>query len=397
LLESINSDSSLDSSTLLEPTSILLDSIVESLTSKNEIIAWFQGKAEVGPRALGHRSLLANPCFVENIERMNNIKKREKFRPFAPSVLEENVADWFDLPVMPRSKSKQIQGTTKRPVNNISPYMSITLQVKEEKQAKVPAITHVDGSARLQSVSKLQNALYHRLIELFEKKSGVPMILNTSFNILRGEPIVESPYGALRSFLASREQDSIVFGDSKTNWNQKGIDRLILGPFSIRKKPFPKEIRRLKEKTFTSYTPTNEKEKVDIDTSLIARVPYILDEVITKGDASEEVQSIRILLPEGEGLVSENQGTWIDLQNNLIPNLAPILFQIFTALPEREQAIVPIREMIDSLVEELELNEIVQNSGNENDGVGSSITNGQDLLIEALNILYDKRLILFIN
>lgn len=228
------------------------------------------------------------------------------------------------------------------------------------------------------------------------------MVLNTSFNILRGEPIVESPYGALRSFLTSREQDYAASWNSHDSGENKGskengIDRLILGPFAIRKRKFPQEIRRLKKQKFSSAN-LNNKEEFDIDTNLLARVPYILDEVITKGDGSEEVQSIRILLPEGEGLVSENQGTWIELQNELIPNIGPVLFQIFTALPESGQAITPVREMIDSLVEELELDEIVHNSNNQNNdaNVESNIQNGQDLVIEALNILYDKRLILFI-
>jgi carbamoyltransferase len=174
------------------------------------VIAWYQGRSEMGPRALGHRSILADPRKKGLVRFINeHVKKRESFRPFAPSALEEHAADWFDL------------GDTSADANK-SPYMSLTAMVKEDKRSKIPAVTHVDGSSRLQTVTEESEPLYHKLISRFYELTGVPMVLNTSFNTIPSEPIVESPRDAIRSFLCS----------------MGSIEMLIMGDYVIkRKKP----------------------------------------------------------------------------------------------------------------------------------------------------------------
>ncbi|MGE3316093.1 MAG: carbamoyltransferase C-terminal domain-containing protein [Planctomycetaceae bacterium] len=159
--------------------------------ASNEVIGWFEGRSELGPRALGHRSILANPTFAENWERVNQIKRRERWRPFAPIVLEEAAAEWFDEVPIP------------------SPYMLFNARVL---RPQIPAVTHVDGSARIQTVSPADGAIYE-LVREFGRLTGVPVLLNTSFNG-PGEPIVETPDDALR-FLANSPLDAVYFPDSK--------------------------------------------------------------------------------------------------------------------------------------------------------------------------------------
>ncbi len=154
---------------------------IASLILENKIIAICSGRSEVGPRALGHRSILANPRFKENWKKVNKIKSRELWRPFAPVVLESDFKDWFE----------------KCP--NISPFMLFTAKVKKKE---IPAITHVDNSARVQTVSKRTKPLYSILKE-FKKKTNVPILLNTSFNG-PGEPIIETPDQAINFFLKSK-------------------------------------------------------------------------------------------------------------------------------------------------------------------------------------------------
>lgn len=156
-----------------------------------KVVAWFQGEMEVGPRALGHRSILANPALPEMHELLNVIKSREQWRPLAPSVLEEHIYDLFEKAC-------------------ISPFMLLTHNVKDEWKSKIPAIVHVDGTTRYQSVSKKTNPQYHKLISHFHKLTGIPIILNTSFNI-GGEPIVNSPYDAVRTVFSS-EVDYLAIG-----------------------------------------------------------------------------------------------------------------------------------------------------------------------------------------
>lgn len=165
---------------------------VAKLIAEGNIVGWFQGRTEWGPRALGNRSIVANPAFPEIKERMNvKIKKREPFRPFAPSVLEENVGEYFEdaYPV---------------------PFMEKVYVIRPEMRVKIPAVVHVDGTGRLQSVSKDVNPRYWRLIEEVKKITGVPIVLNTSFN--ENEPIVNKPEEAVDCYLRTK-MDVLVLGN----------------------------------------------------------------------------------------------------------------------------------------------------------------------------------------
>jgi carbamoyltransferase len=168
------------------------------LIARGEIVGWFQGKMEFGQRALGNRSILADPRVKEMKDRINNaVKFRESFRPFAPSILDEYGDEYF----------KRYE---------FIPYMEKVLYFKKGKGKAVPAVCHVDGTGRLQSVSKRLNPLFWELIDEFRKITGIPMVLNTSFN-LNGEPIVHSVKDALRTFYSC------------------GLDILIVGRYLIRK------------------------------------------------------------------------------------------------------------------------------------------------------------------
>lgn len=159
--------------------------------ANGKIIGWFQGRSEFGPRALGNRSILADPRNFHNRELINHVvKNREWFRPFAPVVLEECYQDWFDFPIS-------------------SPYMLYTAQVKQPE--KIPAVTHVDGSARFQTVNQKTNLHYYNLIKEFEKLTGVPILLNTSLNG-NGEPILETEEEAKRFFKNSHLDFIIING-----------------------------------------------------------------------------------------------------------------------------------------------------------------------------------------
>ena len=150
-----------------------------------QVVAIFQNSSEYGPRGLGNRSLLFDPRNKNGKDIVNKIKKREWFRPFAGTVLLENAHDWFDM------------GTIKE-----SPYMSYAIPVKEEKKSIIPAITHVDGTCRVQTVTKEQNKSFYDLIELFYEKTQVPILLNTSFN-LAGETLVETKEDAINTLNTS--------------------------------------------------------------------------------------------------------------------------------------------------------------------------------------------------
>jgi carbamoyltransferase len=174
---------------------------VAALIEGQTVIGWFQGRMEFGPRALGSRSILADARNPENKDVVNlKIKFRESFRPFAPSVLEEKIGEYFEID---------------RP----SPYMLLVAPVREGKRV-IPSVTHVDHSARIQSISRGQNALYYDLIREFESRTGVPVIINTSFNV-RGEPIVCSPEDAYRCFMRTH------------------MDYLAMGPYLLDKKSQP--------------------------------------------------------------------------------------------------------------------------------------------------------------
>lgn len=163
------------------------------LIAEGKVIGWFQGRSEIGPRALGNRSILAdprNPLMRDHINQ--NVKHREWYRPVAPAVIEEKAALYFHID---------------RPL----PFMLFAVQVLEEKKREIPSAIHVDGSARVQTVHEQQNPRFYRLISEFELLTGVPMVINTSFND-RGEPIVESPADALTAF-KRMNLDALVLGD----------------------------------------------------------------------------------------------------------------------------------------------------------------------------------------
>lgn len=170
-----------------ELVDIVSDHLVE-----NKVIGWMQGGSEIGPRALGNRSILASPQKVWMEKNINNLKGREWYRPFAPAVLFEHQSDVFESDVF-------------------SPYMLVTTTVKEEWRNKIPAVTHIDNSSRHQSVTKDTNPKFYNLISKFYKKTSIPVLLNTSFNG-PDEPIVESPYHALNTFV-ERKLDVLVIGN----------------------------------------------------------------------------------------------------------------------------------------------------------------------------------------
>jgi carbamoyltransferase len=160
--------------------------------SDGQVVGWFHGRMEWGPRALGNRSILCDPRRADMKALLNTkIKRRESFRPFAPSVLEEHVGEWFEE-------------------DDAVPFMMQVFQVRGEKRKLIPAVTHVDGSGRLQTVSRNANPLYHRLIGAFRNLTGVPIVLNTSFN--ENEPIVCEPKEALDCFLRTK-MDMLVMGN----------------------------------------------------------------------------------------------------------------------------------------------------------------------------------------
>ncbi len=165
---------------------------VAKLIADGKIVGWFQGRTEWGPRALGNRSIVANPAFPEIKEIINvKIKKRERFRPFAPSILEDRVGEYFEetYPV---------------------PFMEKVYTIKKEVREKIPAVVHVDGTGRLQTVSARVNPRYYRLIEEVGKLTGVPIVLNTSFN--ENEPIVNRPEEAVDCYLRTK-MDVLVLGN----------------------------------------------------------------------------------------------------------------------------------------------------------------------------------------
>ncbi len=193
----------------------LLIAHCSKLLEGENVIGWFQGRMEFGPRSLGNRSIIADARNKENWQKVNlKIKFRESFRPFAPTVLEERCAEYFDL-------------------DRESPYMLLVADVKPDKREEIPAVTHIDGSARIQTIRRDQNPKYYDLIKAFADRTGhvkdgahvagCPVIINTSFNV-RGEPIVESPKDALNCFLNTH------------------MDYLVMGNILLEKTKMPKEI-----------------------------------------------------------------------------------------------------------------------------------------------------------
>jgi carbamoyltransferase len=157
-----------------------------------KVVGWFQGRMEWGPRSLGNRSILCDPRRADMKDVLNSkIKRRESFRPFAPSIQREYVGEWFEE-------------------DGDVPFMMQVYQIKEEQRAQIPAVTHVDGSGRLQTVYRQTNPRYWRLIEAFRNLTGVPIVLNTSFN--ENEPVVCRPEEALNCFQRTN-MDLLVLGD----------------------------------------------------------------------------------------------------------------------------------------------------------------------------------------
>ena len=206
------------------------DELIEKTTnalSNEKAIGWFQGRMEFGPRALGARSIIADPRSSTMQKNLNlKVKFRESFRPFAPSILYEDVSEWFDL-------------------NDESPYMLFVANIKKNKtismtdkekklfgieklnikRSAIPAVTHVDYSARVQTVKEDTNSIYYKLIKTFKNKTGCPILVNTSFNV-RGEPIVNSPLDAFNCFMGTE------------------LDVLVIGNFYLKKENQDRELRR---------------------------------------------------------------------------------------------------------------------------------------------------------
>jgi carbamoyltransferase len=172
------------------------------MIADGKVVAWFQGRMEFGPRALGARSLLADPRNAKIKDIINaKVKFREAFRPFAPSVLKEHAHEYFEMPA-----------------GMDAPYMLLVPKVREDKRAVIPAVTHEDGTGRVQTVTEEHHGRYYRLIREFGRLTGVPVVVNTSFNV-RGEPIVCTPEDAYNTFVHT------------------GIDALVIGNYVVTQKP----------------------------------------------------------------------------------------------------------------------------------------------------------------
>jgi len=186
-----------------------LISATAKLIHSNYVVGWFQLGMEWGPRALGARSILSNPCNPKMQEILNlKVKHREKFRPFAPAVCEDDALQYFECDI---------------PVPEPTDFMLMVYPIKKEWQKKIPAVTHVDGSGRLQTIRRSQNPLYYNLIKEFGRLSEIPTLINTSFNI-RGEPIVCTPYDAYKCMMGT------------------GIDYLVMDRFIIKREDNPRDI-----------------------------------------------------------------------------------------------------------------------------------------------------------
>lgn len=192
----------------------LAHTVAEALAA-DRVVAWFQGRSEYGPRALGHRSLLADPRAGHNLERLNDVKGREQFRPVAPIVAVERAGEIFEGPLP-------------------SPYMLFTHRVRTGWAQRIPAVVHVDGTARIQTVDRSQEPLLARLLDCFEQRTGVPVLVNTSLNTA-GRPMVDDPRDALECF------------------GSAPIDLLAIGPFVVRRPqrvPTPPTVEHRPEEAF---------------------------------------------------------------------------------------------------------------------------------------------------
>jgi carbamoyltransferase len=179
---------------VVNSTDVISDTV--DLLCDGKIIGWFDGGSELGPRALGQRSIICDPRLPEAKDTLNRrVKMREPFRPFAPAVLLEGASRWFDF-----------DGTTHE-----SPFMLRVVDVKPEKRSEIPAIVHVDGTGRLQTLTRKNNGRFYDLVQKFHEKTGVPVLLNTSFNRM-GQPIIETPADAIACLL-NTGLDCCIFED----------------------------------------------------------------------------------------------------------------------------------------------------------------------------------------
>jgi carbamoyltransferase len=180
----------------LEPERLDDDALFRSVAERiaaGDVVGWFQGRMEFGPRALGNRSIVTDPRRPDMKDILNaRIKHREPFRPFAPSVLAEKTGEWYDQ-------------------DYTSPFMILVYKTRPEKRTEIPAVNHVDDTGRLQTVEERVAPRYHRLISEFDRLTGVPIVLNTSFN--ENEPIVMTPRDAVETFLKTR-MDVLVLGNN---------------------------------------------------------------------------------------------------------------------------------------------------------------------------------------
>jgi len=205
-----------------------LFSLLAELLDQGKVLGWFQGRMEFGPRALGARSIIGDPRNTDMQSVMNlKIKYRESFRPFAPAVLNERVADYFDQttasPYMLLVANVQ---NNRRKIVEPSDEKLFGIEQLKQIRSEIPAVTHIDYSARLQTVHRDTNPRFHRLLEAFDAKTGCPVLVNTSFNV-RGEPIVCSPADAYRCFMRT-EMDCLVIEnyvllkEEQPQWTEQG-------------------------------------------------------------------------------------------------------------------------------------------------------------------------------
>ena len=289
----------------------VIDKAVQELSDGEGLIAWFNGRSEFGQRALGNRSFLADPRREELRKFINEVvKEREWYRPLAPSCLSEEAGDWFE-------------GLVNH--GNESPFMSITTNVKEEKRSIVPAICHVDGSARLQTVTDKENYLYHKLIMAFRKKTGIPMVLNTSFN-RKSQPIVESPLDAIRTFLQCKGS----------------IRSLFMDKWEIKLRPFPLS----EEHDLPCET--------EIDLVIISRMFYLSE---TTSTALEPEKPVRVRIQDGgDDLYCEmnedgcnNQDQWKELPSVLHLDILRSLQSNMQQRGECDLSVIDLFEIIKEL------------------------------------------------
>jgi predicted NodU family carbamoyl transferase len=277
------------------------------------IVAWYQGRSEMGPRALGHRSILADPRKKSMVRFINQyVKKRESFRPFAPSVLAEYATEWFDM------------GEQDGDNDNKSPYMSLTAMVHEDKRHLIPAVTHVDGSSRLQTVTAQAESLYHKLISKFYELTGVPLLLNTSFNI--DAPITESPEDAIRTFLCSKG----------------AIEFLVMGDYIIK--------RKLPNLRVLLGEAAEKSDDFDTEPGYPCRAGRVYFESkyeFEQGETEEETMETktRVRMP-GRPMHQEKNGGWFDLMDEFEGELLAVcdgtvslndILAQYTAVPEDEE------------------------------------------------------------